>query len=85
MIWGMIQNTKNNETNNWEDSLENAINNLNYIDASHHPMVTAERLENALKSIAQAYVDVTTSEDLHSFNNANECKEYLADTMKRDV
>ena len=53
MIWGMIQNTKNNETNNWEDSLENALNNINYIDASHHPMVTAERLEYALKSIAQ--------------------------------
>ena len=79
----------NNETNNWEDSLENALSNLNYIEASHHPMVIAERLENALKSIARAYIDVTTSEDDYygfvSFNNANECKEHLADIMKRDV
>ena len=77
----------NNETNNWEDSLENAINNLNYIDASHHPMVIAERLEHALKWTARAYVDITTSEDygFALYNDANECKESLADTMKRDV
>ena len=75
----------NDETKNWEDSLRNALNNLNYIEAHFHPMVIAERLEHALKWTARAYVDVTTSEDLHSFNNANECKEYLADTMKRDV
>ena len=75
----------NNETKNWEDSLRNALNNLNYIEAHFHPMVIAERLEHALKWTARAYVDVTTSEDLHSFNNANECKESLADTMKRDV
>ena len=77
----------NNETNNWEDSLRNALNNLNYIEAHFHPMVIAERLEHALKWTARAYVDISTSEDYGfvSYNDANECKESLADTMKRDV